>query len=654
MTTENLSTYSEVDGSARLSRTSTTETITGLVYNETAYSYKDFGASYFAGSQYFEGTLNISSATSPGSVMFTYGSTLGTYATTPDFAGVFLQYTGPNVSVYAYGKNGGTDFFNLGADIATGTTYYYRIGFLSALGQYGAAYYQIFSDSGRTTMVSSGFVQRPAATAYRYFYPAQSIGSAGAGSFNATNANITLFAPAAGEVVTGFTKVDPSTHIAQYADCAAVTTLGTNETAYLYKDYGAAHFAGNFTLQSTINVTAFASGTGQMLNLLSLVNTLGHANNTNDLQGIALNWISGTTYSLKAREVSGSTEYLSSASSTLTVGVPYFVQINRDTTVGTYGTIYVKVFSDPAYTVQVGATVSVTLHSTVSLRYLNVVQSYNTGVANSTTLTAGTVVVTLPPTNPSTISYTQADNTVAVTAFRANTASVGYTQANNTVAVTAAQNVPVFVVSVAQADNTVVATATLKIQASVAVIQADNTVAATVSTPLVTEQFSVRVRHKTTGAALTGLTTVTLTICDPVTGYRFDFADSTFKASPATPTKVLPEVSAANQPGLYRADVLTTVMSGWVEFEATYNDGTYTYSYPGEAYYVGGRRATGAWTTAQQTQVTEVQTRVIEVAQIHGLIQGSPLVVTPTTRTAGSISQSITGDGVSSSTITRL
>jgi hypothetical protein len=46
--------------------------------------------------------------------------------------------------------------------------------------------------------------------------------------------------------------------------------------------------------------------------------------------------------------------------------------------------------------------------------------------------------------------------------------------------------------------------------------------------------------------------------------------------------------------------------------------------------------------------------QVNEIATIHGLIQGSPLVVTPTSRTAGSISQSLTGDGVTSQTATRL
>jgi len=614
MTIQDLSTYSEVDTNSRISRTSTTETFSNLGYAETAYSYKDFTAGFFAGSQYFEGELNVSFGTSAGTLLFCYGNELGPFASATNLSGIVLQYT-TALNTYVWNRNGGTDAYLQCGNLSTSTTYYYRVGILAGLGQYGAVFIEIYSDSGRTTLVTSGIVQRPAATNYRYFYPVQSNGSAGSGVLTGTNANITLYSVPTGLALTGFTEVDPSNRIASYADCATFTTLNTNETAYLYKDYTAGNISGDYTFRATLNVSAFASGSGQMLNLLSCVNTLGHANNTNDLQGIALNWISGSTYSLKAREVTGATEYLSSASSTLSTNTPYFIQVNRDTYVGTYGTLYVKVFSDPAFTTQVGSTVSLTLHDNgtpdkAAFQYLNVVQSYNTGANNSTTLSMGTVTATIATPDASTIAWTQADNTVAVAAFRATAASVAVTQADNTVAITAAKNSPVFQPVFTQDDNAVAAAVTFRSSSAVAVAQANNIVAVSTSTPVVTEQFSVRVRHKTTGAALTGLTTVALTICDPATGYRFDFSDSTFKASPTTPTKVLNEVSAVNQPGLYRCDVLTTVMNGWVEFEATYNDGSYTYSYPGEAFYYAGHRSTGAWTNAQQTQVTAIQSAV--------------------------------------------
>lgn len=45
--------------------------------------------------------------------------------------------------------------------------------------------------------------------------------------------------------------------------------------------------------------------------------------------------------------------------------------------------------------------------------------------------------------------------------------------------------------------------------------------------------------------------------------------------------------------------------------------------------------------------------RIIELAQVHGLVQGTDLVVTPTSRTAGSVVQTISGDGVNISIVSR-
>lgn len=171
-------------------------------------------------------------------------------------------------------------------------------------------------------------------------------------------------------------------------------------------------------------------------------------------------------------------------------------------------------------------------------------------------------------------------------------------------------------VAVSQANNTVAASASVVVTAytaAVAFTQANNTVAAAVSTPTTTDQFSARVRHKTTGAALTGLTTVTLRICHPESGLFFDFSDNSFKASPATSTFVMTEVSATHQPGLYRCNVQTTNMDGWVDFETTYYDGAYTYAYPGSVFYSAGRRSTGMWSSAQQTQVSAIQSAVAAV-----------------------------------------
>jgi hypothetical protein len=54
-----------------------------------------------------------------------------------------------------------------------------------------------------------------------------------------------------------------------------------------------------------------------------------------------------------------------------------------------------------------------------------------------------------------------------------------------------------------------------------------------------------------------------------------------------------------------------------------------------------------------RAELTPELTEITETHLIHGLKTGSPLNVTPTTRTAGAISQTITGDGVTTTTVTR-
>jgi hypothetical protein len=56
---------------------------------------------------------------------------------------------------------------------------------------------------------------------------------------------------------------------------------------------------------------------------------------------------------------------------------------------------------------------------------------------------------------------------------------------------------------------------------------------------------------------------------------------------------------------------------------------------------------------AMRTELTPELDEISEVHLIHGLQSGSALTVTPSSRTAGAISQTITGDGTTSTTVTR-
>lgn len=633
--TLDLTTLTKVDPNNRLSLSTSTITFTAVPYSESTYAYADYGVGGIADTAYFEGQFNISSSglSNGSSLIMGFGSAASNFGSDLNSLGVILQGNASSIfTVYADINQGGIETDGAGsATINPSTNYYYRIGFYSGLGRYGANYVQIFSDSGRTTLVSKAINQRTVSQVYRYFYPFRSVGSGLTSTITGTNANITVTKSSVGLDQTTFTKVDPNTHGAVYSDVSVLTTLGTNETAYLYKDYGSGYATGNFAIRGLLNVTAFASGAGQMANLLSFVNTLGQANSTNDLQGIALVWASSSTFNLKAREVSGGTEYLSTASSTLSTSTPYWIEISRDKSVGAFGTLYVKVFSDPGYSVQVGSTVSITLHATVAWRYLNAWQSYNASTATSSTLTLGTILANISTVVPATVSWTQADDTVSANGVSKTATSVAFTQADNTVAVTGVKNAPIMQVNVVQADNTIEATATQKNigaisvtqggdsvaangavpgKANIAFTQSDNVVAAAGALHIILEPFTVKVRHKTTGAPITGLTTVTLAAEQPETGYRLDFSDGVFKSSPSQPILILSEVDAVNQPGLYRSVLVTTAFSGWVDYEATYNDGSYIYAYGGEAFYSNGQRTNGALSAAQQNQLDNLTTMV--------------------------------------------
>jgi len=58
-------------------------------------------------------------------------------------------------------------------------------------------------------------------------------------------------------------------------------------------------------------------------------------------------------------------------------------------------------------------------------------------------------------------------------------------------------------------------------------------------------------------------------------------------------------------------------------------------------------------TTAESETLTTLNALIDELHKVHGLSAGNPMTVTPTSRTAGSISQTISGDGETTTTVAR-
>jgi len=406
MTVEVPSSYTVVG--VHITTNSTRFTYTGVSRASDEYAYYDFGAGYFATSFYMEGQFQITggSGASPKSVTYGFTDTLDDWGATTNQCGGAHRLDGTNTLLYDYAvlREGGVsaDIQSLGT-FALSTTHYFRTGVFSSIGgQYGAVVTQIFSDASRTTLLETIIKARTTAATYRYTIFGQSITTGSAMTITGYDENVTLYSSTAGIDLTtatgGFTQTDPSAHIADYADCIVATTLNTNEDAYHYKDYGASYFDGNYILTGALNVTAFASGSGTMLTLLSLMNTVNDGNNTDDKHCVILDYVSASTYTLKAREVSSGIGYNSSASSTLNTNQPYWIKSWRDTSVGTYGTLYLAIYNDPGMLSQVGSTLSLALHDNgtpdvAAFQYFYPLQSWNTASSRTSTFTIGGITI---------------------------------------------------------------------------------------------------------------------------------------------------------------------------------------------------------------------------------------------------------------------
>lgn len=185
-TTEDLTTFTEVDPNSHISKTSSTVTLASLANNETAYLYKDYGVDYF-GELIHNFQLNLTSATD-GSFAILYGlsNTVGQFGawSTGDLQVSFFRSGAAyylQLGVYAGGSKNYT--------VSLGTTYY-----LTLLRSGIHAELRIFSDSGRTTLLTILYLSTVRTNNFRYLYAACSYNSGSATTLSGTGANYDLSA----------------------------------------------------------------------------------------------------------------------------------------------------------------------------------------------------------------------------------------------------------------------------------------------------------------------------------------------------------------------------------------------------------------------------------------------------------------------------
>ncbi|KKN78432.1 hypothetical protein LCGC14_0349640 [marine sediment metagenome] len=175
---------------------------------------------------------------------------------------------------------------------------------------------------------------------------------------------------------TTYTEVDPNSRIAVSASRVTWTGITANEDAYVYRDFGVKHFAGNFVSYLTINTTASAQ-TSEMFPW-AMTNSLDDIKGIADASGNLLcvrltNPSSPDELRIVIQEYYGGTQAESAAFYTLTRGTNYYLKIRRDEDVGTYGTFYCDVFPNSSRVAgEALANLTITLHAAkIDYRYVH-------------------------------------------------------------------------------------------------------------------------------------------------------------------------------------------------------------------------------------------------------------------------------------------
>jgi hypothetical protein len=203
------------------------------------------------------------------------------------------------------------------------------------------------------------------------------------------------------EDFTTYTEVDPNSRISKTATRTTFTALTRDEDAYVYYDYTANHFAGDFEHLLTISSDTTSGDLGDA-GLWQMTNALDDRGGLYSANEPTL-FVSAYFGVLQLHEYDSPAADYQSANYSITANTPYYLKIKRDESVGTYGTIYCYVYTDAARTTLV-ATLSVALHtSKKDYRYVGVSWSadYNnaaniTGYSENLDLQEASAVVVEP------------------------------------------------------------------------------------------------------------------------------------------------------------------------------------------------------------------------------------------------------------------
>lgn len=376
-------TFTEVDPGGYIAITSNTITLNNLfTANSTANVYKDMGDGYYSGDFEFQFSFNIDVIETTGHLPICLLSNT-TYD--QNIERNILEQDGLNCLVY---NNAGTRIFVLEehfagtlyqdaySSLSEDTDYYVTFKRVESVGTYGTIYAYIYSDSARTTLLDTLSVTLHGKVNFRYIH-AVVFTNGGVTDRRVWGVVEDMTSPTSTPsgisqaVLTAFSETDSGSKITVYEPVVSLASFATRNTdGWVYKDFGENYFAGNFEFRFKHTISSIAAG--GFYTSWMLANTVG------DLVDIAADdrlWFRHIdSVGLTIHEKYSGTVYSSSAY-VFTTGTVY-VKVTRDEAVGTYGTLYAYIYSDPTYETLVD-TLSVELHAKSDFRYLFVLAGYN-------------------------------------------------------------------------------------------------------------------------------------------------------------------------------------------------------------------------------------------------------------------------------------
>lgn len=177
-----------------------------------------------------------------------------------------------------------------------------------------------------------------------------------------------------------YIQVDPGNVLDSTATKLTFTNQSRAMTDYCYKDFGADHFSGNFSLDFEFKITGHNSGgVNPQAAFVALNNSIGSYSSVLAAKGNIQCILAGRASApfIAIHECAAGILY-NSAFFTPALNVMYYMTFTRDMAIGANGTLTLKIFSDAARTKLV-STLNLALHKQVAFRYLFAIQSVNSG-----------------------------------------------------------------------------------------------------------------------------------------------------------------------------------------------------------------------------------------------------------------------------------